>query len=149
MARIIALSALVLVLYSGATAGDTGIGIILGEPTGLSMKHWLTARNALAGGLSWSFEGDGALYVHVDYLIHFTAWENDMPENLTFRWGIGGRLVLPDEGDEGLGARLPLGAELMLQSEPIGFFLELVPVLELVPETDFDLDGGIGCRIYF
>lgn len=149
MPRTILFAVLALILASTAVGGDTGVGVILGEPTGLSMKHWLTSRNALAGGLSWSFEGDGGLYLHVDYLMHFRTRGSDLPENLNFRWGLGGRLVLPDEGKEGLGARFPLGMEYMLSAEPLGFFLELVPVLELIPETDFDLDGGVGCRIYF
>ena len=34
---------------------DFGVGAILGEPTGVSLKKWLGARTAIDGALAWSF----------------------------------------------------------------------------------------------
>ncbi|MBI3766102.1 MAG: hypothetical protein HY277_06330, partial [Ignavibacteriales bacterium] len=32
-----------------------GIGILIGEPTGVSVKGWLNATNAIDAGVAWSF----------------------------------------------------------------------------------------------
>jgi len=45
-----------------------GIGIMLGEPTGISLKYWINRDTAVAGGLAWSL--GGYLHVHGDFLIH-------------------------------------------------------------------------------
>jgi hypothetical protein len=37
----------------------------------------------------------------------------------------------------------------MFADAPVDIFLELVPILDLAPETDFDLGGGIGARFWF
>jgi len=35
------------------------------------------------------------------------------------------------------------------QNEPIDIFLEIVPLLELIPDTKFGLDAALGARYYF
>jgi hypothetical protein len=32
---------------------------------------------------------------------------------------------------------------------PIDLFLEVAPILNVVRDTEFDLEGGIGARFYF
>jgi hypothetical protein len=48
----------------------------------------------------------------------------------------------------GIGVRVPLGLEFFIIPE-VEIFGELVPGISLFPDTDFDLDGGIGARYYF
>jgi hypothetical protein len=38
---------------------------------------------------------------------------------------------------------------MLLDRAPVEIFLEIVPGLDLIPGTDFDLDGAIGARYYF
>lgn len=47
-----------------------GIGLMVGEPTGFSLKYWTSESNALDGGLAWSLGPNDGLYVHGDYLWH-------------------------------------------------------------------------------
>ncbi|MEE9501339.1 MAG: hypothetical protein V3V48_04650, partial [Candidatus Aminicenantaceae bacterium] len=47
-----------------------GLGIILGEPTGVSFKNWVGRREAFDVAVAWSFEGEGAIHIHADYLFH-------------------------------------------------------------------------------
>ena len=47
-----------------------GIGIMIGEPTGLSMKQWLNSSNAIDAGVGWSFTENGSIHLHADYLYH-------------------------------------------------------------------------------
>jgi hypothetical protein len=37
----------------------------------------------------------------------------------------------------------------MFSNAPVDIFVELVPILNLAPSTDFDFNGGIGARYWF
>jgi len=37
----------------------------------------------------------------------------------------------------------------MLPEAPLDIFFELVPLIGLVPATDFEVNGGIGIRYFF
>ena len=49
--------------------GDFGVGIVAGEPSGLSAKVFVDDVHAFAAGLSFSFVDD-TMHVQGDYLIH-------------------------------------------------------------------------------
>lgn len=63
-----------------------------------------------------------------------------------FYFGFGGRVVLGE--DAVLGARFPFGIGKTLDNTPVEFFLEIVPILDLAPDTEFDLNGAVGVRYY-
>jgi len=48
-----------------------------------------------------------------------------------------------------VGLRIPVGLEYIFSGERVDIFLEIVPLLDLVPDTDFSLNGGIGVRYFF
>ena len=56
----------------GVFAQDSGLGLglIFGEPTGLSAKMWTSERTAIDAALAWSFSTPGWFHVHADFLIH-------------------------------------------------------------------------------
>ena len=132
--------ALIILFQLSMNAQDKnfGLGIILGEPTG---------ENAFDFAAAWSFKGDGHLLLQADYVWHMFRLISVSSGKLPFYVGIGGRVVLAD--DALLGVRVPLGLDYMFADAPIDIFLELVPILDLAPETDFDLGGGIGARFWF
>ncbi|RPI72766.1 MAG: hypothetical protein EHM47_07515, partial [Ignavibacteriales bacterium] len=78
-----------------------GIGLILGEPTGLSAKLWTSKENAFDFGLGVSVGGDrisfkgkynrgSRVHFHMDYLWHsFNAISST--ERFPLYYGIGGR----------------------------------------------------------
>jgi len=47
-----------------------GLGVILGEPTGISWKAWTGSRSAIDGAVAWSFEKEAAVHLHADLLWH-------------------------------------------------------------------------------
>ncbi len=47
-----------------------GVGMILGEPTGLSAKMWTGKMTAFDAAAAWSFGDEGALHLHADMLFH-------------------------------------------------------------------------------
>jgi hypothetical protein len=124
-----------------------GAGIILGEPTGLSFKYWLTEKTALDAGLAWSFLDENAFQIQADYLIHNFTLIKISEGKLPFYFGIGGRLKFST--DVILGVRIPLGLAYIFADEPIDVFLEIVPILDLLPKTDFTIGAAIGGRYFF
>ena len=104
-----------------------GAGIIVGEPTGLSFKYWLTEKTALDAGLAWSFVDENAFQIQADYLIHNFNLIKVSKGKLPFYFGIGGRLKFSNEVI--LGVRVPLGLAYLFSDEPIDIFLEIVPIL--------------------
>ncbi|MEQ9265690.1 MAG: hypothetical protein RLN81_10745, partial [Balneolaceae bacterium] len=68
--------------------------------------------------------------------------------NLALYYGIGARVLLTDN-DSVFGARIPLGINYLLADAPIDFFIEIAPIVNVIPDTDADGDGAIGVRFYF
>lgn len=138
--------------------GANSAGIIIGDPTGLSFKHWLSATRAFDVAAAWSLDHDETLHVHADYLIHDFSLREDRGE-LGWYYGVGARFVARDHHDSGrgrsnddddtFGARIPFGLDYFFADHPIEVFLEVAPALELVPDTDLDLDLGLGLRFVF
>ncbi|MCB9744687.1 MAG: hypothetical protein H6741_26880 [Alphaproteobacteria bacterium] len=138
----------------GGGASSFGIGIIAGEPTGLSLAFGLNSRNTVQSHLSWSLANDRAR-VSVDYLFTITEFAApDVSATFPFYVGLGGVVGADDrrfwdEASPVLGARVPIGIAMHPNSVPIDVFAELAPVLYLLPGTDFGMEGGIGARFWF
>ena len=143
---------------AAAASADTGtweLGVILGEPTGLSAKYWMTANTALDFGAAWSFGEDGNFHLHCDYLFHnFDIFKVDQG-SLPLYFGIGGRVRFEDdhplEEHHGthVGIRLVLGIEYLVEEYPMSIFFEVAPIVDLAPSTDGSMNGGLGIRYVF
>jgi hypothetical protein len=127
----------------------TGLGIILGEPTGVSLKHWINSKNAIDGAIAWSFLDNGAFHIHADYLFHMDAFNNP---KVPFYVGIGGRIKLKnnnDASDNKIGARVPVGFDVHFPEPSLGIFVEVVPILDIAPGIDVSFNAAIGLRYFF
>jgi hypothetical protein len=125
------------------TGGDFGIGAMLGEPTGVSIKSWFNEQAAFDVGAAWSIAGRESLHMHADYLRHSWFEKNDQ---LAFYYGIGGRIIFTDEAQ--LGARVPLGLTYVFENVPFDLFLEAAPILDLTPDVELAGNGAVGIRYY-
>ena len=132
---------------ANAQSKGIGLGLIVGEPTGISFKYWTGSTTAVDAALAWSFIDEGAFHIHGDYIFHnFTLIT--IPEGkLPFYYGIGARIKTAN--DTKLGVRVPLGLAYLFNSAPIDIFLEIVPILDLTPKTDFAINAALGTRYYF
>lgn len=130
-----------------AQDGDFGLGIILGEPTGISFKKWTGSQTAIDGAVAWSFSGKDSLHLHADYLIHNFDLIEVETGRLPIYYGIGLRLKLEEESR--FGFRIPVGISYIFEKASLDIFLELVPMLDLVPDTKFKMGWGVGIRYYF
>ncbi|HMB98988.1 MAG TPA: hypothetical protein VKM36_10925 [Balneolaceae bacterium] len=124
---------------------DMEAGLMIGEPTGLSFKMWRNNKTAIDAGLAWSFSDDGSLHIHGDYLLH--NWLEVEEGSLAFYYGIGARIRVTSNSK--FGARIPAGLQYLMEGSRIGFFFEIAPILNLLPDTDLDVNGGIGARYFF
>ncbi len=130
-----------------------GVGFILGEPTGLSVIYRQDERIAFVGGLAWSVDSD-SLHIHADYQINLVDLKdpNAPFSRFPFYAGIGARLQTVEilkQTKFSVGFRVPFGLSILPADKPFDGFLEIVPVMNLVPSTTLDLEGGIGARFYF
>lgn len=150
MIRLIIFLALTAVLTCGTVQAQDksfGLGIILGEPTGISGKLWTGYNTAIDGAVAWSFEKKSSVHLHGDFLHHSFNRARIDEGKLLLYYGIGGRIKF--EEDSKVGLRIPLGINYLFARSPFDFFLEIVPILDLAPKTDFSLNGAIGIRYFF
>lgn len=140
---------LMIILAKPITAQDHGfgMGLILGEPTGLSAKLWTSSDNAFDFAAAWSFRGRGHLLLQADYVWHFFRLLPVPSGKLPLYIGFGGRVILAD--DPHIGIRIPVGLDYLFADAPIDVFMELVPILDLSPSTKFGVGGGLGIRYWF
>ena len=140
------------VVASGQPDG-IGIGIIAGEPTGVSIKKWIDSRSAIDRALAWSFVDEGSFQIHTDYLRHNFSFTKEMKGRMPLYYGVGARIKLKGNGkgsdDARLGVRIPLGLTYLFEEESIDAFVEVVPILDITPETDIKINAAIGVRYYF
>lgn len=136
--------------------GQFGIGLIVGEPTGISWKYNLSDRNALDGALGFSpFD---RMRLHVDYLWLarpfnerrlILSYGAGLAVGLGKRWVDGRRGVFGYVVQEaGLAVRIPIGLSYVIPRTPLEIGLEIAPLIILGPEAGLSADGGVILRIY-
>ena len=136
----------VLLFPSLCSAGNKyELGVIVGEPTGLSAKQNLGGDKALDAAAAWSFSGEKSLSLHSDYLWFRNNVFKVEKGRLPLYYGVGARLKLQDKSL--IGARFPVGLQYFFPAERFTVFLEIAPVLDLFPDTDFDLSAAVGFRV--
>ncbi len=136
------------IVFAGPTT--TGIGFISGEPTGISMKFPLDENTAVDAAVAWSFVDDSSLHLHADWLVHNWSYLKDAFEvkkgELPLYYGIGGRVLFDD--DTKLGARFVLGMSYVFEDAPFDLFLEVAPVMNVIPKTEAAFNSAIGVRFW-
>lgn len=155
------LSALVAIQCSQAQQRNFGIGLILGEPTGISAKLWTSSENAFDFGLGWSMDGDrmgrynnnyyyndgSRVHFHMDYLWHaFNVIHS--AEQFPLYYGIGGSLNSGSGYASSVAIRGVFGISWLPRDTPIDVFLELVPTLRLTNSSGLYIGAGLGARYY-
>ncbi len=153
MRKLTAIILLIIVMFSStafAERGRFGLGVMIGEPTGISGKLWLSRTMAFDGGAAWSFGKHDRLHLHGDYLFHtFSLTPVEIGE-LPIYYGIGGRIQFREyDLDDRVGVRFPFGIEYIFEDAPFDIFFEIVPILDIAPETEIDFNAAIGFRYFF
>lgn len=151
--KILSTICLVLMVTTVAHAENFGLGVILGDPSGLSAKMKLDGSHSLDGALAYSTGKHHGLQFHADYLWDRARSWGTTQGPLDMYYGLGGRLISYDndkhESKVSVGPRGSLGLSFNVNNPNIEIFGELALVLEVVPEMTADIDAGIGARIRF
>ncbi len=134
---------------AGSNASGFGLGVMLGEPNGLSAKLWSNNNTAFNFGLAWSTKKDAGETMHADYVWHKMDAIDVDEGALPFYYGIGVRYRGRDSGDDNIGVRFPLGLDYLFAGSAFDVFLEVVPIMDLAPDTDFDINAALGGRFFF
>jgi len=137
-----------------------GLGLMLGAPSGLSGKYYLTGDTALDFGVGvyHRFGHRDGLHVHADFLWHPVSLLATPAFELPLYFGLGGRIW--DHGTyrndyydhTHIGLRAPLGIIFDFNRVPLDIFLELAMVVDVFVDDEHsyaDLNGAIGVRYYF
>ena len=141
---------------------EFGLGIMLGVPSGLAGKYYLSQDTALDFGLG--FYGnygrdryDNAFNLHIDHLWHPVVLASPEAFWMPLYFGVGARL-LDHRGnrdfvdDLHLGVRAPLGIMIDFNNIPLDIFMELALVVDLLTDGDHgysDVNLSLGVRYYF
>jgi hypothetical protein len=171
------LAAALLLVVIGQTARATevgysrkfGLGVVIGDPTGLSAKLWVAPTNALDFGFGfWSGVNGDCFVDNNNQTVCANAGVHNGTFNLDYLWqsniirgsaqldwyvGGGGRLIWwggCQSNCVAVAARAPIGLSLMFQNPSfLEVFFELAPSFWIVPDIGFGIEGGIGVRFYF
>jgi hypothetical protein len=129
-------------------ANELGLGLSLGNPTGLNGKYWLDQKSAFDGGLAMSVGKKNSLSMHSDYLFHQSSafYFNDI-YGLDLYYGFGGRMEFSDDIE--LGLRLPFGLAHRFEVSEADIFFEAAPILDFVSRAGLELHLLFGSRYYF
>lgn len=143
-----------------AVSGPFGLGVILGEPTGVTLKYDANANTAYDAGLSFRFDRYLMLYGDWHYKFAGAFGNRNFLNQLTPYVGAGAVVLFANDRDYryfrddwdddfALGIRIPVGIEWRTPKVPLGVFAEVVPGMAIIPGTDGFVQGGVGVRYFF
>lgn len=143
---------LVLASRAAPARADFGLGVFLGQPTGIDLKLGLDGRSGLDLLFGWDhLDSDSRGYGHVTYLVTPFVASGDAVL-VPLRLGIGGALFGPSD-EIGFSIRAPIELGIRLRRTPVEFYGELALNLVLHDafrdEVYLDVQGGVGVRFYF
>lgn len=145
-------------------SNNFGLGFILGQPTGISIKYFFAQEHAINAAVGVGWWAGHNFHIHADYNYHFMLTKTpsfDLPlyigGGIKFFWFYHDRYhpYWDDRRDDddysraGLGVRVPIGIALHLNKPTLEIFLEVVPGFAFLPWFDGFVDGGVGLRYYF
>jgi hypothetical protein len=142
--------------HRGAEKGVFGLGLVVGEPTGVCAKFYLGDDTAIDGAIGYA-PFRGGFHVHADFLWHPAVLETRETFVLPIYVGAGARFMR-EFGSRGapdsyrIGARGVAGILFDFTHVPIDVFAELAAILDLKTEGDvigFDINASAGVRYYF
>jgi hypothetical protein len=144
-----------------------GLGLELGEPTGITGKLFVSPDQALDFGIGDLYHGyyinanAGGIHLYADYLWHPFVLTKTEAFYLPFYVGVGGRFWNTDYCDRVSGAcaslfgvRVPVGISFDFNNVPLDIFVQLVPTLDFyrnyTPHSVYlDIDFSFGVRFWF
>ncbi|MGA1869733.1 MAG: BAPKO_0422 family outer member beta-barrel protein [bacterium] len=152
LGKIILFISIIIFLFSSIALAQNktlGIGVIVGKPTGLSCKYWLSQGTAIDFAAEWSFGDRESGHIHGDYLLHRFDLVKIEERSFIVSYGIGARIWFKEDEDTRVGIRIPISLAYMFSRDPFEVFIEGAPIIDIAPKTKLDHNLGLGVRFYF
>ncbi|HEX5064195.1 MAG TPA: hypothetical protein VFV99_32700 [Kofleriaceae bacterium] len=146
-ARLVVVLAVLWSVPAHADHGKFGLGLIVGQPTGLTGAYDLSEKSQIDAALGLALFDDRDFYIHVEYLYYPFTLVHGGDLDLSAYLGIGGWIVTVH--DPVIGARAPFGLSLDFNTAPIQIFLEASVLVSIVPDAHGAVRGAAGFRYYF
>lgn len=141
----------------------TGLGFILGSPTGFSLKVPQGRAHALQFALGYDLDGGphwggpghdhgSHFYLGGDYLWYNYSLFRVEKGRLPLYYGPGVWVSLHNHNDHNhnrAGIRGVIGIAYQFANAPFDIFLEVGPGISIIPDTHGHGFGGLGGRFYF
>jgi hypothetical protein len=144
------LAGLVLLPFSIATAADGssknefGLGLVVGEPSGLNGQFFWGPKSAVDITAAWSWSD--WFMTMADFQIY--DYIGDAPREWQWWYGLGGYLAVPENEDGILGVRIPLGIKYHIPHSQMDAWGEVAPALQIIPDTKAEFQGGLGVTVW-
>lgn len=134
--------------------GTFGIGIVLGEPTGISAKLYLSDDTAIQAAVGINFIGSG-VQGNAEYLLH--PWILQERDLFVLPVYLGPGLRFIQYGGRGVDSHVAIGLRAVVgmlfdfKEQPLDAFVEVGGVVEydFTEELELALNIGAGVRYYF
>ncbi len=148
-----------------------GLGLELGEPSGLTGKVFVTESGAIDFGVGYVYDNyyyyynAAGFHAYADYLWHPVSLASAQAFELPFYVGVGGRFwdfnytyLGMDYSGSAFGIRVPLGIAFDFNNVPLDIFIQVVPVLDFLnggyynlshDRVHFGADVSAGIRFWF
>jgi hypothetical protein len=134
----------------------TSLGLRAGQPYGLTVKHFLSEKNAVEGIFASYLNWGGFV---VTGLYENENWTGEYP-GLNWFWGVGAHIGFWNAGMNPhlnstytgsiIGADAILGLEYTFDEIPLNLSLDLLPTLNLIGDPGWGgLNGGFSIRYVF
>jgi len=138
----------VILIDTGFSQGNgLGLGLMIGEPTGISCKGWVTRSGAIQLGIGYpSLSSRWGTALSAEYLWHSHIFRSR--ESFPLFYGLGGIFGV-SSGANLMGARGVLGIAWWPRRSSIDLFLQMAPTIYFEPVSQFEFDFGFGVRYFF
>jgi hypothetical protein len=143
-------------IVANAQEYKTSLGLRVGQPYGLSIKHFLSEKNAIEGIMGSSISWGGFT---ITGLYEFEKWTGEYP-GLNWFWGFGAHVGFWDAGTNPhvdntysgsvLGVDGIVGLEYTFDEIPLNLAVDLMPTLNLFGSTGWGgINGAVTVRYVF
>jgi len=157
MKKILLVLLVTVMLGLSANAQDykTSLGLRIGYPYGVTVKHFLDKKNSLEGILAWRYQG-----ITLTGFYENENWTGKYP-GLNWFWGFGAHVGFWDAGANPyiddtnytgavIGIDGIIGLEYTFDDIPLNLSADLLPSIDLIGSTGWGgIYGGISIRYVF
>lgn len=140
---------------------STGVGVVLSDPTGATLKYWTGNTEAYNFYIGNSYFGE--LTLGADYMQHYNAFNSSMfnvhlaggvlvglgnGNSGWIRKGNKDKFYYRDDRDFGIGLRGMLGVNFVPRNSPFEFTFQIGPFVGLSPVVGMDFMSDFSIRFY-